>query len=107
MGINPLIYYQDKEKLIFASEMKAIFSFGIPKILNHESVHTYFQLNYLPSNCSIIQNVRKLEPGTYLEVSPQDVSIHRYYQIPSYNPDHKADDYETAKQKLRNLLDDS
>lgn len=107
MGINPLIYYQDKEKLVFASEMKAIFSFGIPKILNHESVHTYFQLNYLPSNCSIIQNVHKLEPGTYLEVSPKGISTHRYYKIPVYNPGYQADDYETAKLKLRNLMDDS
>ncbi|MDD3686568.1 MAG: asparagine synthetase B, partial [Bacteroidales bacterium] len=34
MGINPLVYYTDSEKFIFASEMKALYAYGIPKELN-------------------------------------------------------------------------
>ncbi len=107
MGINPLLYYKDDDKLIFASEMKAIFSFGIPKILNHDSLVTYLQLNYLPTNCSIIENVHKLEPGHYLEISQNGVSIQKYYEIPTYNSASTIDDYETAKSNLKTLLDNS
>ncbi|HOZ30721.1 MAG TPA: asparagine synthase (glutamine-hydrolyzing) [Bacteroidales bacterium] len=104
MGINPLYYYQDKEKLIFASEMKALFAFGIPKHIDYESLKIYFQLNYLPVNCNIIQNLKKLEPGTYLEIDKNRVEKNRYYEIPRLIYDQKFDDYNTAKSRLRDLL---
>ncbi|HNQ67737.1 MAG TPA: asparagine synthase (glutamine-hydrolyzing) [Bacteroidales bacterium] len=105
MGINPLYYYNDNEKLIFASEMKAILAYNIPKRLDYESLKIYFQLNYLPVNCSIIKNVNKLEPGSYIEIHNNNFTISKYYKIHQFNPNEKHDDYETAKTTIRNLLD--
>ncbi|MDD3741014.1 MAG: asparagine synthase (glutamine-hydrolyzing) [Bacteroidales bacterium] len=105
MGINPLYYYQDNEKLIFASEMKAIFAYNVPKKIDNEALKIYFQLNYLPVNCSIIKNVFKLEPGSCIEINNNNSEISRYYEIHQYNPNEKHDDYETAKKTIRDLLD--
>src|SRR5437868_6058800 len=33
-GKKPLLYYQDEDAILFASEMKALFAFGIPRELN-------------------------------------------------------------------------
>lgn len=107
MGINPLLYYKDNDKVIFASEMKAILSYGIEKKLNYESVKAYFQLNYLPSNTSILQDVYKLEPGCFAEISKTGIEINKYYSIPSYNSEHIPDDYNTAKKHLFELMDGS
>lgn len=107
MGINPLHYYTDNDKLIFGSEMKAILAFDIPKNIDAEALSIYFQLNYLPTSCSILQNVHKLEPGCYLEVTTSGFSISRYYQIPEFDKNKTFDDYNTAKLKLRELLDAS
>ena len=45
MGINPLHYYKDNEKIIFASELKGVLAWRIPKELDYTSLTTYFHLN--------------------------------------------------------------
>ena len=70
-GIKPLIYYQDENVLIFASEMKAILAYNIPKIIDYVSLNNYLQFNYIPAPQTIFRNVKKLKPGTYLEIKCQ------------------------------------
>ncbi len=48
MGVKPLLYYRDEDKLIFASEMKALLAFGIPRELDLVTLYQYLQLNYIP-----------------------------------------------------------
>ncbi len=79
-GIKPLLFYQDEDKLIFASELKTILQFGIEKKLDLVSLFTYLQLNYLPAPHSMLQRIQKLMPGHYLEVRKKQVKTVRYYQ---------------------------
>ena len=111
MGVKPLLYYYDDEKLFFASEMKALLAMGIPKELDHDAMHLYFQLNYLPPDVSIFKRVQKLKPGAYLLIhldkkeKPQEST---YYDIPGgkdivlNNPD-----FNTAEKKITALLNDA
>lgn len=105
MGINPLVYFHDQEKFIFASEIKALFAYEITKELNTAAVYTYFQLNYLPANISMIKNVHKLEPGNYIIADKTGIIIKSYYKIPNAPISENYDDYKTASKKLRDLLD--
>ncbi|MDR2011085.1 MAG: asparagine synthase (glutamine-hydrolyzing) [Bacteroidales bacterium] len=108
MGINPLIYYLDKDKIIFASEMKAILAFDIFKELDHETVKTYFQLNYIPTNQCILKNIYKLEPGNFITVKGSGIEKVTYYKIPRYTQQTASNDnYKTACNKLFELLDNS
>lgn len=107
MGINPLSYYLDDDKFIFGSEMKSLYAYGIKKELNTAAVYTYFQLNYLPTNLSILNNVHKLEPGHYIKIGINGIEIKSYYKIPQFNKSAATDDYDTASKKLRDLLDAS
>jgi asparagine synthase (glutamine-hydrolysing) len=107
MGINPLVYFKDNEKLVFASELKALIAFGIPRELNTSAVFTYFQLNYLPTNTSILKNVYKLEPGYYLSITKQGVVKNQYYKIHEFDSKAPTTSYNDAKIKLRELLDAS
>lgn len=67
-GVKPLLVYFDNDVLIFASEMKALLAYNIPKEIDNESVFTYLQLNYIPAPKSIFKNVLKILPGTYLYI---------------------------------------
>lgn len=107
MGINPLFYYLDEEKLIFGSEMKALFAYGIKKELNSAAIYTYFQLNYLPTNLSMLNNVHKLEPGHYIKIGLNGTETKSYYKIPQFNKSLASDDYSKASKKLRDLLDEA
>lgn len=109
MGIKPLLYFQDEDKLIFASEMKALITFGAPKELDYVSLQQYLQLNYIPAPHTIFKQVRKLLPGHYLYIEASKVTDKQYYQIPQTYSRWKANQlsYEKVQEKLIELLDES
>jgi asparagine synthase (glutamine-hydrolysing) len=104
-GIKPLYYYQDETKFIFASEMKAIMAFDIPKKIDSASLQLYLHLNYIPSPYSIFENVYKLNPATFLTVNKVgQVTKNSYYSI---SISIVTVDYATAQNKLKKLLEES
>jgi asparagine synthase (glutamine-hydrolysing) len=108
-GIKPLLYLFDEDKFLFASEMKSILSYGIEKQLDYSSLHTYLQLNYIPSADTIFSNVKKLMPGHWLKVDGRQITVGRYYNIPYDSEKAKSNyiSYEDAKLKLKELLEAS
>ncbi|GIV33706.1 MAG: hypothetical protein KatS3mg031_1241 [Chitinophagales bacterium] len=111
LGIKPLLFYQDDQKIIFSSEMKALLAFPIRKELDITSLYFYLQLNYIPAPSSVFKHVKKLEPGTYMTISANGhMAIRRYYRI-AYDPAaikrNRPHDYEASKKTLRDLLTDS
>ena len=115
MGIKPLLYYFDGAQFIFASELKAILTFNIKKEIDKVSLFNYLQFNYIPTNNSILNGVKKLKPGSCIfieNISKLDKEIEElsYYEIP-YNKEEtiqkNAFNYEKSQEMLRNLLDDS
>ena len=113
MGIKPLFYYSDNDKLIFGSELKALMAAGIPRIPDKLSIVNYLQLNYIPGPWTIFENVTKLKPGHYLKFHPLDgkkgVVEKQYYEIPRQAgnlPGFKGS-YSEAQDKLRELLEAS
>jgi asparagine synthase (glutamine-hydrolysing) len=105
-GIKPLYYYLDKERFVFASEMKALMAFDIPKKIDTASLQTYFHLNYIPSPYSIFERVRKLSAGHFLTIDKgSESTLHNYYSISnSYDATHLLN-YEESKQELKKLLE--
>ncbi|MDB5262718.1 MAG: asparagine synthase [Adhaeribacter sp.] len=107
MGVKPLLVYKDADKVIFASEMKAMLAFGIPRKLDYVSLYQYLQFNYIPGPASIIKGVKKLEPGHYLYIKNGKVLKKAWYRIPYDKKKVKNNplDYQQQQEKLVNLLD--
>ncbi|MBS1684654.1 MAG: asparagine synthase (glutamine-hydrolyzing) [Bacteroidetes bacterium] len=111
MGIKPLHVYEDNGKIIFASELKAIFAFPISKEIDFDSLALYLQLNYIPGSNSILKHVSRLLPGWYMTI---DRTGHQgkaqYYKVPYDDRNLIADtpaSYDRAQSELRTLLDAS
>ena len=106
-GKKPLNFYIDDDRFIFASEIKALYQFGIPKELNYEALQLYLQLAYIPQPFSILKHVRKLEPGSRLVLRGKVIEEKKWYQFqPGY--DYKtAPSYEEAQKQLVPLLEDA
>ena len=69
LGVKPLYYVQNKNGLIFASELKAIFKDpGLDKSLNHLAIHYYLSYLWCPAPHTMLKAVCKLEPGYALIV---------------------------------------
>ncbi len=112
MGIKPLFYYVDQDKLIFGSELKSLMAAGIPKIPDRISILNYLQLNYVPGPYSVFENVRKLKPGhyikLYLEEKPVDITETRFYKIPEPGKEERNHiSYEDACSELKRLMHES
>ncbi|PIQ22076.1 MAG: asparagine synthase (glutamine-hydrolyzing) [Cytophagales bacterium CG18_big_fil_WC_8_21_14_2_50_42_9] len=109
MGVKPLLIYKDEDKLLFASEMKSMLAFGIPRKIDYTSLYQFLQFNYIPAPASIFKGVRKLEPGHYLYIKKNRVLKKAWYRIPydQKKVNNNPLSYDQQKDKLVTLLDDA
>ena len=105
-GIKPLYWFQDDDKILFASQLKSILAYQVPKELDLESLRLYFQLTYIPAPKTIFRNIKKLKPGHYLQIKGNKVIEERYYQLPD-STSAKISDLEEAKPLLQDVLRDA
>ncbi len=74
-GKKPLLYYLTEDQCAFASEMKSLLEWGVPRKLDATVLYQYLQLNYVAQPWSMIAGVRKLERGHYLKLSAGGAEI--------------------------------
>lgn len=107
MGIKPLVYFLDEDKLLFASEIKSIAAYGLNLEINPVALNAYFQLNYIPAPLTALQNIHKLPPGHFMEVKAGTVHIEKYYQIPESSSNRYSTSYQNNQKKLIELMEDA
>ncbi|MFC1863002.1 asparagine synthase (glutamine-hydrolyzing) [Thermodesulfobacteriota bacterium] len=84
LGIKPIQYFWDGHTLIFASEIKAILQDPhVSRKIDQQALDLYLTLNYIPAPWTIFQNIRKLEPSTYLIANEEGISVETYWDIKS------------------------
>ncbi len=95
LGIKPLYYAESGGRLLFGSELKSLLQTGdIERNLNWASVAHYFSFLTTPNAESIIDGVKKLEPGCRLIARPgHGVTVERYWRA-QFTPDYgHGEDY--------------
>ena len=107
MGQKPLLYWLGHDRIVFASEMKAMMALDVPRKLDMTSLFAYLQFNYVPSPDTIFENVKKLNQGHYLIVKNGQAKEVRYYSIPYNYSNLEVMDYEHAQRMLRDLIEQS
>ncbi len=84
-GVKPLyIYFDDKDTLLFSSEIKTFLNFDISTNLSVEALANYLTYLWSPGILTPFRNVTKLLPGHYLKIDiGKEVSFTpiKYYQI--------------------------
>jgi len=68
LGKKPLFYAYDGRKLVFASEIKAILKAGVPAEPDPVALHDYLTYLYFPYPSTAYKHVRKMAPGSAMEV---------------------------------------
>jgi asparagine synthase (glutamine-hydrolysing) len=111
LGIKPLVYYWDGERILFASEIKALLCDpAVSRDMDPEALDLYLTLNYIPGPWTIFKNIRKLLPGHYLLVEKGRVTMERYWDIPAREETTQEASHlngNTPKSRLRSLLEES
>ncbi|MGC4100303.1 asparagine synthase (glutamine-hydrolyzing) [Ferruginibacter sp.] len=107
-GVKPLFYYYKDGVFLFSSELKAIMQHpDFVKEINTDAVAMYMQYGYIPTPHCIFKNIRKLDPGHFIELSLQnkELASSQYWNVyDAYNTDPLKIDLPDAITETEKLL---
>ncbi len=82
IGKKPLFYSWDGRRLLFGSEIKALWKAGgLSRDMDYEALSDYFSYQYIPAPKTIYRSVRKLRPAHYLAVEKRGIREVPYWDI--------------------------
>jgi asparagine synthase (glutamine-hydrolysing) len=84
LGIKPLYVYRDANRLLFASELKAILACpGVPREVRPEALEDYLAFGMVPGDGSIFRGIEKLPPAHVLAARADDLHAapRRYWRL--------------------------
>jgi asparagine synthase (glutamine-hydrolysing) len=103
VGVKPLYYHERRGELYFGSELKAILLHPeVERTLDPMGLDQYLSLNYVPGPYTLVEGIRKLPPGNYLDWRDGKISIKPYWKL-EFRPDERMD-FGAAKEELDGLL---
>ena len=103
-GKKPLYYALSGGRLLFGSEIKAIFAVA-PELatIDPEGILSFFYFGYIPDPLTAFTQIRKLSPGHLLEFSNGHIRIRKYWELPKYGvyePRSEAECIEEMEERL-------
>lgn len=108
LGIKPLFYYCDEEKVIFSSEIKGILNSGLVKAkFNYDAVDDYLGYRYVREPYTFFENIYQVEAGTACRFDKYlRKSSYRYWDIPeSFNMKEEYQERDIKEQFKDKLLE--
>lgn len=106
IGIKPLYYYLDSNRMVFASELTAIIHSGLAELdleLDQRAVQQFLIFGHFPAPLSIFKRIRKLEPGQSLVLQDGGVRTDRFWGL-EYNRPAAPISEEDCLDRLEELL---
>ncbi|MGH7495702.1 MAG: asparagine synthase (glutamine-hydrolyzing) [bacterium] len=112
LGKKPLYYYHQGERLIFASEMKAILALPeVPREIDMAAMNFYLTYGYVPAPMSIFKHIRKVQEAGYLVYQSGRIDERVYWELPQPEQlngnQERAHTEEEYAQELEALLADA
>ena len=107
-GIKPLYLYQDKNLILFGSEIKAILAHPeIKAIPDNENLYEYLTFQFIMGEGTMFQNIFKVQPGHYTTLSLDTWSLNTVkYWEPNFNTDfYHTEEYFISE--LQKILDET
>ena len=107
-GEKPLLAVERSEGITFASEMRPLAALPmVPRELDIEGLAGYLSLNYVPGDRTLLQAVRRVEPGSWRLYGQGGRAASGLYWSPHADAAHVADNLTEpeALDRLERLLD--
>jgi asparagine synthase (glutamine-hydrolysing) len=81
LGIKPLYYTRINDRLLFASEIKALLEDPqCPRAVNLTALSQLFTLRFVPSPNTLFEGIQKLPPGHWMIADAAGVRVERYWR---------------------------
>ncbi|HKV41286.1 MAG TPA: asparagine synthase (glutamine-hydrolyzing) [Blastocatellia bacterium] len=111
-GVKPLYYYLTSDRLIFASEVRALLAGGmVPGEQNPDALVRFLQLGSVPAPTTTVKNVFSVPAAHYLAVDAAGHGLRPYWDLTHFLDDsHRPErsvSFEQAAEAIRALLDEA
>lgn len=106
-GEKPLFYSKIEGSFGFASTLTAIMELKmVPNLIDTYQVLHYLHDGYAEADKSLIKNIQKIKPGTFLEynIKTGNQKIERYWNLPKYDQNLLTD---SSEKDLLSILEQS
>lgn len=106
-GIKPLYFRVEKDRTVFASEMKAFFAdsqysgFSVDNTL----LQHYFSFQFVPEPDTVGGDIKSVPKGSYMLVKGESREVFSYWK-PVFSPD-RTGTYDSRKKALREAVEES
>lgn len=105
IGQKPLFYCHEANRLLFASELKALLQVpGAPRELDPRAVDEFLTYQYVPHPRCILQGYNKLPPGHRAVYAQGKLHVERYWRPPYAEPDESTEWAEWSESQWREEL---
>lgn len=108
MGIRPLFYHYDSDRLVFGSEIKALFA--DPKIrraINAQTLSDIFTCWSALGPLTPFEGIYQIPPGHYAIFSKEGMFVRSYWKLSFSNPSPRDHSLQEYVEELGQLLYDS
>lgn len=106
LGKKPLYVARERDRILFASEMKAILEVSsLSRDLNPKALREYLALGYVPAPLTLIEGIEKVLPGHYWVIENGRVQEQEYWDVPTAAVDNSSE--EECVEKIREKLMES
>lgn len=105
VGIKPLYYWLSDKSLVFGSEIKALLADpDVKPEVVPEMIDRFLTFLYVPGEETLLRNVQKLAPGSFLLARAGKVEIRQYWDL-QFSP--KSRKLAEAKEELLELFEEA
>jgi len=108
LGEKPLYYFFNGDDFVFASELRAVLKSGkVPLEISRIALYSYLAVHHVPGDMCMINGVRKVLPGHYLEIGLDDFSIQSNEYWDLREGDYSIRDYDECLRYVHDLVSSS
>ena len=105
MGVKPLYYYIDGEKLVFASEVRGILATGlVARKLSRQALVEYFSYQSVSYPFSMIDGINQLEAAAWMRIKNGHTEKGVYWDLTRSVSDTDFSDQKRTERRIRDLM---
>ncbi len=106
LGVKPLYLAETGQRILFASEIKALLRGGVTPVPDMAGLAAFLALNYIPAPGTAFAGIRHLMPGHMARLTRDGVTVRAWWRLSDTAPEPDMTPAEAEAGLLR-LLDDA
>ncbi len=108
IGIKPIYYYRDQDKILISSEIKAMIKTGLVRAeVDQAGLLDYLYFQFPLGDKTLFKNIKQLEPAKFMLIVPErgEININEYWHVDYEIQNNMPPDF--YEKKILNLIEDS